>query len=174
MTVRPLLPPTPMPKAISISGRLTVLTLGMILVVSACDDLTTPDVKPGATTASSSRWAKAESQSEMNQAAADDLADANAELELTLAELRQRAKAGGDHETRAIELLDAAQAAWHQFLEAQIAMELPTGSDVWHGSIEPMRNSQRRAKLVHSRIEQLREMLSSDEGNLCAPRWPYE
>ena len=91
------------------------------------------------------------------------MAQATSELSLDLAGM-----------PRVGSLLDAAQAAWHQFLEAQIAMELPTGSDVWHGSIEPMRNSQRRAKLVHSRIEQLREMLSSDEGNLCAPRWPYE
>ncbi len=116
----------------------------------------------------------AETQTEMNEAAAADLADANGELQLALAELRKRAADGGAHAKPAVELLDASQTAWRNFLEAQIAMDFPMGSDVWHGSMEPMCVSLRRTQLVHARVKQLREMIPSDELDVCAPRWPYE
>ena len=110
----------------------------------------------------------------MNEAAAADLADANGELQLALAELSKRAADGGAHAKRAVELLNASQAAWHNFLEAQIAMDFPIGSDVWHGSMEQMCVSLRRTQLVPARVKQLREMIPSDELDVCAPRWPYE
>jgi uncharacterized protein YecT (DUF1311 family) len=110
----------------------------------------------------------------MTEAAVADLADANGELRLALAELRKRAAVGGADAKRAVDLLDASQAAWLKFLEAQIAMDFPMGSDFWHGSIEPMCVSLRRTQLVLARAKQLRDMLTSSEPDVCAPRWPYE
>lgn len=150
----------------------TVATLAVAL--SGCGASSDPTKHQLSPETSSPRWKAAETQAEMNEAAAADLADANGELQLALAELRKRAADGGAHAKRAVELLNASQAAWRNFLEAQIAMDFPMGSDVWHGSMEPMCVSLRRTQLVHARVKQLRELIPSDEFDGCAPRWPYE
>jgi uncharacterized protein YecT (DUF1311 family) len=146
----------------------------LAIALFGCDLSSDPPKHNVSPETSSQRWEMAETQTEMNEAAAADLADANGELQLALAELRKRAADGGAHAKPAVELLDASQTAWRNFLEAQIAMDFPMGSDVWHGSMEPMCVSLRRTQLVHARVKQLREMIPSDELDVCAPRWPYE
>ena len=154
--------------------RYGMVALGVIVTLTACGRPGTPNTNTQAPASAPSRWATAVTQAEMNEAAAADLADANGELQLALAELRKRAADGGAYAERAVELLNASQAAWRNFLEAQIAMDFPMGSDVWHGSMEPMCVSLRRTKLVHARVKQLRELIPSAEFDVCAPRWPYE
>ncbi len=148
--------------------------IASILGVAGCEESAGPRPDSAATRLTKERWAKAETQNDMNAAAESDQADAEIELQSALRELRNLAAANRPNAKRAVQLLDSSQTAWKKYVDAQIAMEWPQGSDIWHGSIEPMCISMRRAKLFSERTCQLREMLRREDGDLCGPRWPSD
>lgn len=121
-----------------------------------------------------SRWESALSQSQMDEAAAADLADAEGRLEAILLRLRNLAAPNAIANPRAIELLDQSQRAWVAHRDSQIALEWPWWGREGFGSVLPMCISLRLAELTHDRARELRLILadSQDEGNVCLPTWP--
>lgn len=141
----------------------------LALASTGCQD---PAPQDSRSAASAHRWATAESQFDMNAAAAADLDDSEAELATVLGDVRKLASRNGVPADAALRLLEASQSAWESYVEAQIAMEWPKGDGHWHGSVAPMCIAQRRAMLINARVRELREVLAAEDGDVCGSRWP--
>lgn len=149
--------------------NLTRVAMAAVVLASlSCKDSEPQDDR---SSASAQRWATAESQYDMNAAAAADLEEAQVELATVLSDIRKGAVSDGAPASAALVLLEASQSAWESYVEAQIAMEWPQDEGRWHGSIAPMCIAQRRAMLVHARAMELREILEVKD-DICGARWP--
>jgi uncharacterized protein YecT (DUF1311 family) len=111
-------------------------------------------------------------QQEMNAEAASDMEQSKQELQNLLDQLHGMIRGNGARATKARELLVASQAAWLKYASAQIALEWPDPAAGRYGSVHDMCHAQRWTELIQDRIEQLRTMVTVDEGYVCMAAWP--
>lgn len=105
---------------------------------------------------------RAESQAAMTQCAAQAYQASDAELNALFHEIRQRV--GDDADTRG--LLRDAERAWVAFRDAECAF---AASAVAGGSAYPMVHDLCLDDLTQSRIEQFRQYLDCEEGDMSCP-----
>jgi uncharacterized protein YecT (DUF1311 family) len=122
--------------------------------------LATPLLAATAFGADSMRCNPAGSQAEMNACAADQLAEADRQLNAAYqALLKKLAK-----DTAFIQGLRAAQRAWVTFRDAELnatyACAAPNSATCW-GSLLSMRYSSYKAKLTDERTKRLRQLLTA-------------
>ena len=105
-------------------------------------------------------------QLESNRCAADQHAEADAELNRVYKTILEKYK----KDALFVEKLRAAQRAWLTYRDAEIEAKYPhAGEAHYYGSIFPMCDSLYRAQLTQERIKKLREWLDgSGEGDGCA------
>jgi len=111
-------------------------------------------------------------QQEMNAEADSEMEQSKQELQTLLDQLHGMVRGNGARAAKARELLVASQAAWLKFASAQIALEWPDPAAGRYGSVHDMCHAQRWTKLIQDRIEQLRTMVTVDEGYVCMAAWP--
>jgi uncharacterized protein YecT (DUF1311 family) len=109
----------------------------------------------------------AESQAAMTQCAAQAYQASDAELNELFHEIRQRL--GDDADTR--HLLRDAERAWVAFRDAECAF---AASAVVGGSAYPMVHDLCLDELTQSRIEQFRQYLDCEEGDMSCPVPPAD
>jgi uncharacterized protein YecT (DUF1311 family) len=109
-----------------------------------------------------------QSQAALNRAAGDDLKVATAEMTRLLDRLRARATGRPD----ALAKLAKAQAAWEAYRDAQIDAEWPAADRGQYGSAHPMCVTTVLTALTRARVAELQQMLTPEEGDVCASQWP--
>ena len=111
----------------------------------------------------------AQTQTELNDCAGNDLVKADKDLNITYQRiLKKYAK-----DALFVKRLKEAQRAWLAFRDAQIQMKFPTSSaaesTVQYGTVYPMCSASYKAELTEQRTKQLREWLTGiEEGDVCA------
>ena len=107
-------------------------------------------------------------QAGINETAAQRLESAEREMNSVFESLVARADASGV----TLEKLRQAQAAWQAYRDAQLAAWWPFPERGLYGTVYPMCLGDMKAKLTRARSRELRSMLDSAEGDVCASRWP--
>jgi len=94
-------------------------------------------------------------------------------MDATLTELRNKVVGKDVASMQALQLLNDSQDAWQKSMETLLAMYWPPQDDSRsYGSVFPMCLSMMKARLIEKRIEDLREILDWEEGDVCIPAWP--
>ena len=120
-------------------------------------------------------WTKAsqtipreQTQAGLNEAAGNDLKAAEAEMTLLLDRLMT--KAAG--KTDAVAKLTKAQTAWKAYRDSQVEARWPFPERRQYGSVYAMCVANELTNLTKARVAELRRMLTSVEGDVCASQWP--
>ena len=112
-------------------------------------------------------------QKEMNEDGDLECRRSQEKMDSTLAELRSKVVDRGVASMQALQLLNDSQVAWQKSMEKLLAMYWPPQDDSRsYGSVFPMCLSMMKARLIEKRIEDLREILDWEEGDVCIPAWP--
>ena len=112
-------------------------------------------------------------QREMNEDGDLECRRSQEKMDSTLAELRSKVVDRGVASMQALQLLNDSQVAWQKSMEKLLAMYWPPQDDSRsYGSVFPMCLSMMKARLIEKRIEDLREILDWEEGDVCIPAWP--
>lgn len=101
-------------------------------------------------------------QGELNECAGKDLQKADAELKRVYVALLQQLKA----DPVGVETLRESERAWVKFRDAQMKALHPHSDQ--EGSVGPMCWSSQMADLTVQRIKMLKDMLNTQEGDVCA------
>ena len=109
----------------------------------------------------------AETQAGMNEAAGQQLRAAEAELERVLDALQTKHKGNPE----ALRRLRQSQAAWVAYREAQSELPWAPSQDNELGSVYPMCVANLKTHLTEARVQELRALLTSEEGDVCASHW---
>jgi uncharacterized protein YecT (DUF1311 family) len=111
----------------------------------------------------------AKTQADLNQCAIHDDTSANEEMNQTYQELLRRDAANAI----AVKKIEASQAAWIAFREAQIDALYPAEDKMEYGSAFAMCVNLLRADLTHERTKMLKDMLKRPvEGDVCGTGYP--
>ena len=112
-------------------------------------------------------------QREMNEDGDLECRRTQGKMDSTLAELRSKVIGKDVASMRALQLLNDSQVAWQKSMKKLLAMYWPPQDDSRsYGSVFPMCLSMMKARLIEKRIEDLRENLDWEEGEVCIPAWP--
>lgn len=112
-------------------------------------------------------------QREMNEDGDLECRRSQEKMDSTLAELRSKVVGKDVASMQALQLLNDSQDAWQKSMEKLLAMYWPPQDDSRsYGSVFPMCLSMMKARLIEKRIEDLREILDWEEGDVCIPAWP--
>jgi len=110
-----------------------------------------------------------QTQSDLNTEAAQELRTAEAEMNSLLENLTR--KAGNNRD--ALAKLNRAQSAWVAYREAHLAAMWPSATpQADYGSVHPMCVLHTRTALTKVRIEELKSMLTVEEGEVCLGKFP--
>lgn len=105
-----------------------------------------------------------ETQLDLNNCAGADADRANAEMQSVLQQIHTRHAA----DPLFLKSLDAAQAAWLKYLDAELTARFPHKEPQFYGSVYPMCFAHERANLLLQRTKALKLWLTShEEGDLC-------
>ena len=107
-------------------------------------------------------------QKGMNEAAAQRLKDAEAEMTKAFDDLVM--KAGGKID--AIVKLRKTQTAWEAYRDLQLEAYGPSPDRSSYGSVYPMCFAEVKRELTEARTRELRKMLTPVEGEVCNAHWP--
>ena len=112
-------------------------------------------------------------QREMNEDGDLECQRSQGKMDSTLTELRSKVVGKDVASMQALQLLNDSQDAWQKSMEKLLAMYWPPQDDSrYYGSVFPMCLSMMKARLIEKRIEDLREILDWEEGDVCIPAWP--
>lgn len=112
----------------------------------------------------------ASTQLEMNQCSAAEAKDAEAELNRLYQQLL--ARTSNPVYRRKIE---AAQKAWLAYRDAELEAKYPAEDKrAEYGSVYPMCTANDQTDLTRARIEEIKTLLNSSEGDMCAGEWARE
>ena len=112
-------------------------------------------------------------QREMNEDGDLECQRSQGKMDSTLTELRSKVVGKDVASMQALQLLNDSQDAWQKSMEKLLAMYWPPQDDSrYYGSGFPMCLSMMKARLIEKRIEDLREILDWEEGDVCIPAWP--
>jgi uncharacterized protein YecT (DUF1311 family) len=118
--------------------------------------------------ATSTDGGNAQSQLEMNQAAARELQTVEADMNAVLERLFKLATS----RPSSVAKLKQAQVAWLAYRDAHIRAFWPSEEPGAYGSVHPMCVANERARLTRARLAELRAMTERVEGDVCACQWP--
>ncbi|MDR3734293.1 MAG: lysozyme inhibitor LprI family protein [Acidobacteriaceae bacterium] len=109
-------------------------------------------------------------QSGMNYCAAEDTKRSDQELNRVYQQLLAKVKT----DVLATNKIKMAERAWVAYRDAEIDAMWPLGNAMEYGSVNPMCVYMYRKDLIDARIKQLKFMLSSESGDVCAYAHPME
>ena len=138
------------------------MTTKAILLILACTIVASPAGRAGSPS-------RAQTQTEANDDANQQLRTAEAEMATVLSSLTMKASGHPD----ALAKLNRAQAAWEAYRDAQIDSLWPSRTPLpSYGSVHPRCVAMERTKLTTQRIAELRLMLKVEDGEVCFGAWP--
>ncbi len=108
-------------------------------------------------------WTTAMTQAEMNLCAYVDARNADAEMHQLYQKLLRKASNKAYRKK-----LESAQSAWLAYRSAEVEAKYPAEDKREYGSAYPMCADLDRVYLTQERIKELRGLLQTSEGNLCA------
>ena len=108
-------------------------------------------------------WPHAKNQLEMNEAAAGEHSEADAELNRIYREILARNRDDGV----LVQKLRDAQRAWLNYRDAHLESCWPDGAHRSYGSVHPMCRSLGMTRMTLARIEELKEFLAPESGDVC-------
>ena len=112
-------------------------------------------------------------QREMNEDGDLECQRSQKKMDATFTQLRNKVVGKDVASMQALQLLNDSQDAWQKSMETLLAMYWPPQDDSRsYGSVFPMCLSMMKARLIEKRIEDLREILDWEEGDVCIPAWP--
>jgi uncharacterized protein YecT (DUF1311 family) len=106
-------------------------------------------------------------QSGMNAAASERVRAAESEMAAVLGALEGKSQANPP----ALAALRQSQAAWVAYRDAQLQVPWAPVAPDQRGSVYPMCVADLQAVLTEARIRELRALLTSQEGDVCASGW---
>jgi uncharacterized protein YecT (DUF1311 family) len=110
-------------------------------------------------------WHKASTQLAMNECAASDWKQADAELSITY----QQVLSQYSNDPRRIAQIRKAEVAWLAFRDAEISALFPESSRSERGSASTMCRAMRLTRLTVERTKALKALIEHKEGDVCAP-----
>ena len=108
-----------------------------------------------------------ETQAGMNTAAGERFLAAEAELARVLDALASKRKGN----PQALAKLRQSQAAWEAYRSAQLELPWAPVEANQYGSAYPMCVANLKTQLTEARVQELRALLASQEGDVCASAW---
>lgn len=113
----------------------------------------------------SSCWDRATTQFAMNECAAQEQKQADAELNQTYQQVLTKYA----NDPQRLDPIKNAETAWLAFRDAEIEALFPEDRRPERGSVYPMCRAMKLARLTQERTKALKELLESNEGDVCAP-----